>query len=232
MPARCSARDSPDGMGLDWVPGDVSARLLGTRRWCLGCLSVGPRPKVSDGRADRRLPTWAVGRASGDVFGSGFPTCSMSRACGEQPLSGAARPGCRQRTSSGVDVVGWGAGRRVHSSSWGTALVLGSPVFWSPSVCLLWTRTGPRLLGSYLGGWSRKSGRIRLGLPHLCDVSRIWEVILRVLLLRVRAPRVDTGSVIPDAEPGAHGADGARRGMSGWTAKLGKRPLHMFEQVY
>lgn len=95
-----------------------------------------------------------------------------------------------------MDGAGLGAWRRVRSPSWGTSLVLGSPVFWSPFVCLLWTRTGPRLLGSYLGGWSRKSGRIRLGLPHLCDVSRIWEVILRVLLLRVRAPRVDAGSVI------------------------------------
>lgn len=221
-------------MVLAWVPGDVSARLLAARRWCLGCLSFGRRPWVLGARVVfvGLVPTRAIGRASGDVFGSGVPTCVTFRACGEQPLLGAARPGYRQRTSSGVDVVGWGAGRRVCWPSWGTSLVLGSPVFWSPFVCLSWTRTGPRLLGSYLGGWSRKSGRIRLGLPHLCDVSRIWKVIMRVLLLRVRAPRVDAGSVIRMLSPVPTELTVRVAECLGGPRNCGECPLHMFEQVY
>ena len=72
-----------------------------------------------------------------------------------------------------MDGAGLGAWRRVRSPSWGTSLVLGLPVFWSPAVGA-WCARRLRWPGSYSGDWSRKWGRIRLGGTHLRDVSRLW----------------------------------------------------------
>ena len=142
-----------------------------------------------------------------------------------------------------MDGAGLGAWRRVRSPSWGTSLVLGLPVFWSPAVGA-WCARRLRWPGSYLGGWAPKWGRIRLGGTPLRDVSRLWGTatvgggtysaraspLVRCLAhlgshfacVAPARPRAPGRRWLrdPDAEPGAHGADGARRGMSGRTAKL------------
>ena len=66
----------------------------------------------------------------------------------------------------------------------------------------------------------------------MCDVSRIWEVILRVLLLRVRAPRVDAGSVIRTLSLVPTELTVRVAECLGGPRNCGECPLHLFEQVY
>lgn len=128
-----------------------------------------------------------------------------------------------------VDGAGLGAGRRVRSPSWGTSLVLGSPVFWSPTmgalcagviVGLVPSRAIRLASGGDFGSGFPNQAMFRASGDVIC--SR-WSRCTRTLRLRaVRRGRLGVEAVREAGEGDVVGSADRRREMPGRTSQIGE----------